>query len=75
VAKDSLSGVLFAFRLASGNASREFPLAGLHAGRRYRATLFSGAYLEIVGAAPVTPLTVTVAGRFQSELILVERMH
>jgi len=41
VTKDGSEGVLFAFRLASANASATFPLAGLLREKHYRVSLFS----------------------------------
>ncbi len=67
VAKDGLSGVLFAFRLAGNDASRTFALPGLQPGRHYRVRLFSGATMELTGG-----LTVVLIGQFQSELCMVE---
>lgn len=71
-AKDGSRGVLFAFRLAGSEASRAFPLPGLHAEGHYRARLFAGDELHIA-AAPATMLTVTIPEQFRSELVVVER--
>jgi alpha-galactosidase len=72
VAKDGMRGVLFAFRLAGGEASRSFPLPGLAGGRRYRVRLFSGAVTELAGEALTAGLMIAVPERFQSELCVVE---
>ena len=73
VATDGSNGVLFAFRLGSGETSRVFPLAGLHAEQRYRVTLFSAeSAVDITGEVLARGLDITVPGQFQSELVLVE---
>jgi hypothetical protein len=61
--------VLFAFRLAGADASRNFALSGLSAGARYRARTFDGTKLKIIAGQ----LAVTVAEPFHSELVLVEK--
>ncbi|HEX7966978.1 MAG TPA: alpha-galactosidase [Stellaceae bacterium] len=71
-AKDGLSGVLFAFRLLSPEASRVFPLPGLLPDRRYRANFSSGPAPQIAGDALATGLIITVPGPFQSELCFIE---
>lgn len=71
VAKDGLSGVLFAFRLVGDAASRVFPLPGLLAERRYLAEMYSGASTWATGEALAAGLTVDIRERFQSELCLV----
>ena len=68
VAKDASRGVLFAFRLGSEHVARVFPLPGLTGGRRYRARLFDGAVRDVTADG----VTVTVPGKFQSELCVVE---
>jgi alpha-galactosidase len=73
VAKDGSNGVLFAFRLESGEASRIFPLAGLVSERGYRASLFSaGNIVDTTGDALAHGLYITIPGQFQSELVIVE---
>jgi hypothetical protein len=73
VAKDGLTGVLFAFRLASAEVSRAFPLAGLFSEKDYRASLFSaGSIVGTTGEALVRGLGITIPSQFQSELVLVE---
>jgi hypothetical protein len=73
VAKDASSGVLLAFRLASNEASRVFPLSGLSPGKEYRASFFSAAsQSDTTGEALARGLTVEIPGRFHSELVLVE---
>jgi alpha-galactosidase len=71
-AKDGLSGVLFAFRLAGEAANRAFPLAGLRPGRDYRVTTYAGTTARASGESLAAGLPVTVADRFQSELLVVE---
>jgi alpha-galactosidase len=72
-AKDGSSGVLFAFRLGSGETSQVFPLAGLTAGKGYRASLLSaGSILDATGEALTRGLEVAVPDPFLSELVLVE---
>ncbi len=68
VTKDGLHGVLFAFRLASEQGSTAFPLPGLADGLRYRVRWFNGEASEATEKA----LTVSVPGKFQSELCVVE---
>jgi alpha-galactosidase len=68
VAKDASRGVLFAFRLGSEQAARVFPLPGLIDGRRYRVRLFDGAVRDVTADG----VTVTILGKFQSELCVVE---
>jgi hypothetical protein len=68
VAKDASRGVLFAFRLGSEQAARVFPLPGLIDGRGYRVRLFDGS----VSRVSADQVTVTVPGKFQSELCMVE---
>jgi alpha-galactosidase len=73
VAKDASSGVLFAFRLASGEASRVFPLSGLRLEKEYRASFFSAArQTDTTGEALARGLRVTTSGQFRSELVLIE---
>jgi alpha-galactosidase len=71
-AKDGLSGVLFAFRLAGAAASRAFPLPGLRPDREYRVATYSDTLAPATGAALAAGLTVTIAAPFQSELCLIE---
>ena len=72
-AKDGSSGVLFASRLGSDEASRIFPLAGLVAEKGYRASLTSArSVVDTTGDALAHGLDITVPGQFQSELVLVE---
>jgi len=70
-AKDGSGGALFAFRLMGEDSARDFALPGLLAQERYRVRLFSGASTNTTGAALATRVAVTVAERFDSELILV----
>ena len=73
VAKDGLNGVLFAFRLGGGEASRSFPLPGLSSQKGYRASLFSaGSVMDTTGEALARGLSLAVPGQFQSELVVVE---
>jgi len=73
VTKDGSNGVLFAFRLGSGETTRVFPLAGLIAEKSYRATMFSaGGILDPTGESLQQGLPITVPGEFASELVLVE---
>ena len=74
VAKDGATGVLFAFRLAGAEPSRSFPLPGLRAGTRYRASVFAGSDAPITGTPPTASLAITIPGQFQSELCLVETL-
>ncbi|SKA26978.1 alpha-galactosidase [Enhydrobacter aerosaccus] len=71
-AKDGLSGVLFAFRLAGDQPTRRFTLRGLHKQRRYHVRLDSGRQLEMTGEALENGLVITLAQAFESELCLVE---
>jgi alpha-galactosidase len=71
-AKDGLGGVLFAFRLASDEAVRSFPLPGLREETRFRSTFFSGATTETAGKILARGLAIPIARQFQSELCLVE---
>jgi len=73
VTKDGSEGVLFAFRLASANASATFPLAGLLREKHYRVSLFSAEKeVETTGKALAAGLTITIASEFRSELVLTE---
>ena len=72
-AKDGAGGVLFVFRLASGETRSVFRLPGLLDEKGYRASLFSaGSILDTTGEALARGLSITVPGQFQSELVLVE---
>jgi alpha-galactosidase len=73
VAKDGLSGVLFAFRLGTAEATRVFSLAGLVSDKSYRASLFSAeSIVATTGEALAQGLGIAVPSQFQSELVLVE---
>ncbi|HJT09061.1 MAG TPA: alpha-galactosidase [Stellaceae bacterium] len=72
-AKDGASGVLFAFRLAKGEASRSFPLPGLVPDQCYRVSFFSRAASEMRGDALTGGLVVAIPAPFQSALCYVER--
>jgi alpha-galactosidase len=73
VAKDGLSGVLFAFRLGTAEATRVFSLAGLVSEKSYRASLFSAeSIVDTTGEALAQGLGIAVPSQFQSELVLVE---
>ena len=71
-AKDGMSGVLFAFRLGSAAASQRFPLAGLAAGHRFRATRGDGSVVTLDADAAEAGLDIAVAGTFRSEICLIE---
>jgi alpha-galactosidase len=73
VAKNGSNGVLFVFRLGSGETSRVFLLPGLLAERAYRANLLSaGSVVETTGEGLTRGLSITVPSQFQSELVFVE---
>ena len=73
VAKDGLSGVLFAFRLGTAEATRVFSLAGLVSEKSYRASLLSAeSIVDTTGEALAQGLGIAVPSQFQSELVLVE---
>ena len=72
VAKDGNRGALLAFRLAGADATRIFPLPGLHPARRYRVQHYPAAAVMTTGAALATGLGVTIGDRFASCVCLVE---
>ncbi|MBO0738801.1 MAG: alpha-galactosidase, partial [Alphaproteobacteria bacterium] len=73
VAKGGSDGVLFAFRLGSGETSRVFALPGLSPERDFRASLLSaGRIVDTSAKALARGLDITVPGRFKSELVVVE---
>jgi alpha-galactosidase len=72
-AKDGLSGVLFAFRLAGAETTRHFNLVGLRDDTRYTVTLGSGRTLSMSGAELAVGVDVVLGEAFRSELCLVER--
>ncbi|HEX6960170.1 MAG TPA: alpha-galactosidase [Ferrovibrio sp.] len=73
-AKDGLSGALFAFRLAGGQARRRFALPGLQAARRYRVTFFPDHASEAGGAELAAGLDLALSAPFRSELCMVEAL-
>ncbi|MBS0560611.1 MAG: alpha-galactosidase [Proteobacteria bacterium] len=72
VAKDGLSGALFAFRLASAHETRRFALPGLRADRRYRVADVDADDGEETGASLAGGLAVTLRGRYRSGLHVIE---
>jgi alpha-galactosidase len=72
VAKHASEGALFAFRLGSRDATREFRLPGLAPERLYRATLGDGSQVEAMGGALAAGLKVHIPQRFRSDLCLIE---
>lgn len=71
-AKDGLSGVLFAFRLAAADATRLFSLRGLHRQQRYLVRFQGAQQMEATGEALEEGLAITLPERFRSALCLVE---
>jgi alpha-galactosidase len=73
-AKDARRGVLFAFRLASGQAQRSFALLGLVPEARYRLRTPEGWSTVRRGAELADGLVVTAEAPFRSVLIAIERV-
>ncbi len=71
-AKDSLTGVLFVFRLGSREHTREFALPGLLPQQRYRVSGAEAGFVEKSGAELGAGLLVPIAERYRSALIRVE---
>ena len=72
-AKDGLSGVLFAFRLAGADVRRVFRLPGLQEATRYKLTFGSGERAARSGGELAAGLEIGLTDFFRSELCLVER--
>jgi hypothetical protein len=73
-AKDARRGVLFAFRLTSGQAQRSFALPGLVPEARYRLRTPEGWSTLRRGAELADGLVVTAEAPFRSVLIAIERV-
>jgi alpha-galactosidase len=74
VAKDGLSGVLFAFRLSGGDTKRTFQLPGLQDATRYNLRFGSGDSTTRAGDELAAGLEIALPALCRSELCLVERI-
>ena len=71
--KDSATGVLFAFRLAHGDPSRDLALPGLDPDATYVVSSFEGSTEQRTGRALAAGFTVNAEEPFRSVLISLER--